>query len=69
LAALASATCAGWEDYDPPRQRDIPEGRGLLSGDDGEFAVELDLDPEREQPEHEQDTEEAPTTGVGEQVR
>ena len=53
-AVVAISACAGWEDYDAPVQREIPEGRGLLSGEDGEFAIELGREPaeaESEEPE------------------
>jgi len=43
LAFAACLGCAGWEDFDPPAQRDIRDGPGLFSGDDGEFAVEMDV--------------------------
>jgi hypothetical protein len=72
VVALAFAVClgcAGWEDFDPPAQRDIRDGPGLFSGDDGEFAVEMDVrrkdeadedaDPETEKDADEQNQEPA----------
>jgi hypothetical protein len=37
-AALLVAGCAGITPYDPPDYREVP-GRGLLSGEDGEFVI------------------------------
>ncbi|MGH0030406.1 MAG: hypothetical protein ACQGVC_11495 [Myxococcota bacterium] len=43
LLGVPLAACAGWQDYDPPEAREMPEGPGVLSGADGEFAIEADL--------------------------
>ena len=38
-AALVIAGCAGITPYDPPDHREMPPGRGLFSGADGEFVI------------------------------
>ena len=43
LVLAGGAGCAGWEDFDPPVQSEIPEGPGVFSGPRGEFAVEMDV--------------------------
>jgi hypothetical protein len=61
-AGIAVAACAGWEPFDPPVQRDIPEGPGLFSGSDGEFAVEVEVAPaEEEEEKTEEQPEQTPT--------
>jgi hypothetical protein len=62
LAFIACAGCAGWEDFDPPVQRDIPEGPGLFSGERGELAVEVDV-RQRDPAEDDPTTEAEPRTG------
>ena len=61
-AGIAVAACAGWEPYDPPVQRDIPEGPGLFSGSDGEFTVEVDVAPAEEEEETKEERPEEPET-------
>jgi len=41
LFALCAAlgACSGWKPFEPPVADEIPEGSGLLSGEDGEFVI------------------------------
>ena len=39
LAALALTACADAEPFEPRPIDEIPDGPGLVSGDDGEFTV------------------------------
>jgi hypothetical protein len=33
------SACADMEPFEPPKPREIPEGPGLFSGEDGEFII------------------------------
>jgi len=66
LAFACCIGCAGWEDFDPPVQRDIQEGPGLFSGDDGEFAVEMDV---RRKDETDEDADPETRTDADEQTQ
>ncbi len=37
--ALSFTGCSQWKPYKPPESTEIPEGPGLLSGEDGEFVI------------------------------
>ena len=39
IFVLSVAGCSQWKPYKPPKSREIPEGPGLLSGEDGEFVI------------------------------
>lgn len=40
LALCATlGACAGWSPFEPPVAEEIPDGPGLLSGEDGEFVI------------------------------
>lgn len=39
IIALSVAGCSQWKPYKPPESTEIPEGPGLLSGEDGEFVI------------------------------
>ncbi len=39
VIALSVTGCSQWKPYKPPESTEIPEGPGLLSGEDGEFVI------------------------------
>ena len=39
LACALLGACAKGEPFDPPRAGEIPDGPGLISGEDGEFKL------------------------------
>ena len=43
VALLFTAACAGWEPLEVQRGDDMKSGPGLISGEDGELAVEVGL--------------------------
>ena len=38
-ACVTLAACADMKPFEPPKPREIPEGPGLFSGDDGELII------------------------------
>jgi hypothetical protein len=57
VAVLLVAGCAGVTPYDPPEHGEMPPGRGLFTGADGEFVIyrgdgerlPVEKDPNREE--------------------
>ena len=39
MITLTGMGCAQWKPYKPPVSSEIPEGPGVLSGEDGEFVI------------------------------
>jgi len=49
LASVLTATllitgCSGIEPYDPPDDKEVPPGNGLLTGEDGAFVIKVNRD-------------------------